>query len=44
MSIEISFSCLSLRLGSFGREVSTLDFCLLANGFNQIHNKIVYLI
>ena len=26
------------------RGLKLLDFCLLANGFNQIHNKIVYLI
>ena len=43
MSLEISFSCVSMFLGfsNFWREVSESDFCFLANGFDQNHNKIV---
>ena len=48
MSLEISFSCVSLRLGFsnlFSREVSeSRIFVFLANGFDQNHDKIVYLI
>ena len=48
MSLEISFSCVSLRLGfsNFwprGLGVSA-DFCFLTNGFDQNNHKIVYLI
>ena len=49
MSLEISFSCVSLRLGfsNFwprGLGVGIRDFCILANGFDQNHDKIVYFI
>ena len=48
MSLEISFSCVSLRLGfsnflaARSRSLGFLFF--LANGFDQNHDKIVYLI
>ena len=47
MSLEISFSCVSLRLGFsnfWPRGLRVSDFCCLANGFDQNHDKIVYLI
>ena len=47
MSLEISFSCVSLRLGFLNfwpRGLGVSDFCFLANGFDQNHDKIVYLI
>ena len=47
MSLEISFSCVSLRLGFLNfwpRGLRVSDFCFLANGFDQNHDKIVYLI
>ena len=47
MSLEISFSCVSLHLGFSNfwlRGLRVLDFCFLANGFDQNHDKIVYLI
>ena len=37
MSLEISFSRVSSSLG-------VSDFCFLANGFDENHDKIVYLI
>ena len=50
MSLEISFSCVSLRLGfsnfwprGLGVSESRI-FVFLANGFDQHHDKIVYLI
>ena len=46
MSLEISFSCVTLHLG-FKFLVSrsqSLRFCFLANGFDQKHDKLVYLI
>ena len=48
MSLEISFSCVSLHLGLsnfWPRGLGVSDFCFfLANGFDQNHDKIVYLI
>ena len=48
ISLEISFSCVSLRLGLsnfWPRGLGVSDFCVfLANGFDQNHDKIVYLI
>ena len=47
MSLEISFPCVSLRLGFskfWPRGLGVSDFCLLANDFDQNHDKIVYLI
>ena len=47
MSLEISFSYVSLRLGFsnfWPLGIGVSDFCFLANGFNQSHDKIVYLI
>ena len=38
MSLEISFSCVSLRLGFsnfWPRGLGVLDFCLLAKDFDQ---------
>ena len=45
MSLEISFSCISLRLGFpnfWPRGLGVSDFYLI--GFDQNHDKIVYLI
>ena len=42
MSLEISFSCVFSN--SWPRGLGISDFCLLANGFDQNHDKIVYLI
>ena len=44
MSLEISFSCVSLRLGvsNFrprGRSLGVSDFVFLADGIDQIHEK-----
>ena len=47
MSLEISFSCVSLRLrfSNFWLQgLGVSDFCLLVNSFDQNHDKIVYLI
>ena len=47
MSLEVLFTCVSLCLGFsnfWPRGLRVLDFCILVNGFNQNHNKIVYLI
>ena len=47
MGLEISFSCVSLRLGFSNfwlRGLGVSDFCFLAHGFDQNHDKIVYLI
>ena len=47
MSLEISFSRVSLRLGYsnfWPRGLGDSDFCFLFNGFDQSHDKIVYLI
>ena len=49
MSLKISFSCVSvsLRLGFsnfWPRGLEVLEFCFLANCFDQIRDKIVYLI
>ena len=44
MSLEISFSCVSLRLGFSNFWLRGLGFCFMANGFDQNHEKIVYLI
>ena len=47
MSIEISFSCVSLLLGFlnfWAPGLGVSDFCFLANGFDQNHDKIVYFI
>ena len=45
--LEISFSCVSLRLGFsyfWPRGLGVSDFYFLANGFDQNHDKIVNLI
>ena len=47
MSLEISFSFASLRLrfsNFWSRGLGVPDFCFLANGLDQNHDKIVYLI
>ena len=47
MSLEIWFSCASLRLGFsnfWPRVLGVSDFCLLANGFDQNHDKSVNLL
>ena len=47
MSLEISFSCDFLGLGFSNfwlRGSRSLGFCFLAHGFDQNHEKIVYLI
>ena len=47
MSLEISFSCVSLRLefsNFWPRGLRVSDFCLLANGLDHSHDKTVYLI
>ena len=44
MSLEISFTCISLRLGLSNsvwlRGLGVSDFCFLTNGFYQNHDKI----
>ena len=47
MSLEILFSCVSLRLRFskiWPQGLGVSHFCLLADGFDQNHDKIVYLI
>ena len=47
MSLEISLSRVSLLLGFLNfrpRGLGVLDFCLLANGFDQNLDKIMYFI
>ena len=47
MSLEITFFCVSLRLGFsnfWPRGLGVSGFCLLANGLDQSHDKSVYLI
>ena len=44
MSLEISFSCVSLRLRFSNFWPESRIFVFLANGFDQNHDKIVYLI
>ena len=47
MSLEISFSCVSLRLefsNFWPRGLAVSDFCLLTDDFDQNYDKIVYLI
>ena len=42
ISLEISFSCVSLRLefsNFWPRGLGVSDFCFLANGFDQNHNN-----
>ena len=44
MGLKISFSCVSLRLGFsniWPRGLGVSDFCSLAKGFDQNHDKSV---